>query len=199
MEIVHDLGKAFLRLVLPGDIVKADAVRGLDVDLGIALSHAEGHDILAAHLIHELFPHELAENNKDDQRQNERQKIAQHRRHGLLNILGKFRAGIVQALRERRIVHNAGHVDRIVVLVGKYDLRIAHIDLADLLFGDHAHKGAVIRLLHVLPVQKRRDEDVEKKQRNERNGVIIRQRFFRVFDFFHCRTSLVFLCYTKLF
>ena len=72
MEIVHDLGKAFLRLVLPGDIVKADAVRGLDVDLGIALSHAEGHHVLSAHLIHELFPHELAENKKDDQRQNER-------------------------------------------------------------------------------------------------------------------------------
>ena len=72
MEIVHDLGKAFLRLVLPGDIVKTDAVRRLDIDLGVALSHAEGHDILAAHLIHELLSHEVAENNKDDQRQNER-------------------------------------------------------------------------------------------------------------------------------
>ena len=72
MEIVYDLGKAFLRLILAGYIVKADAVRGLDIDLGVALSHAEGHDILAAHLIHELFAHELAKNDKDDKRQNER-------------------------------------------------------------------------------------------------------------------------------
>ena len=72
MEIVHDLGKALLCLVLPGDVVKTDAVRRLDIDLGVALSHAEGHDILAAHLIHELLSHELAKNDKDDQRQNER-------------------------------------------------------------------------------------------------------------------------------
>ena len=72
MEIVHDLGEAFLRLVLPGDIVKADAVRGLDIDLGIALTHAKGHHVLSAHLIHELFAHELAEYHKNDKRQNER-------------------------------------------------------------------------------------------------------------------------------
>ena len=185
MEIVHDLGKALFCLILAGDIAKADALRGLDVDLGVALSHTEGHDVLAAHLIHQLFSHELAEEEKDDQRQNERQEIAQDRRHGLLDVLCELRAAVIEALREHRVVHHAGHIDRAVVFVGEYDLRIANVYLADLPFIDHAHEGAVVRLHNALPVQQRRDKDVEEQQRNERDRVIIRQRLFGIFDFLH--------------
>ena len=191
MEIVHDLGKTFLCFVLTCHIVKADALRRLDVYSRVALAHTEGHDVLAAHLVHELFPHELTERKENNERQNQRQQIAQQRGHRLLDVLGKLRAGIVQTLRKRRVVHDAGHINRAVVLVGKDDLRVAHIDLSDLLLLHHAHEGAVIGLHDALPVEQRRDEDVEDEQCDERNGVIIRQRLFRIFDFFH-RILLVF-------
>ena len=41
MEVVHDLRQVLLGLVLTGHIGEFDAVGGLDIDLGVALAHAE--------------------------------------------------------------------------------------------------------------------------------------------------------------
>ena len=87
MEVVDHLLKVLLRLVLARDIGKADALRGLDVDLGVGFAHAEHHGACAAAgIAHHLFIHVLAEADEDDYRQHPSQQEAEKRR-GLLNYL----------------------------------------------------------------------------------------------------------------
>ena len=41
-----------------------DAFRGLHINLGIALAHAEGHGIFAARMLDKLSSHNLSDDNK---------------------------------------------------------------------------------------------------------------------------------------
>lgn len=94
-----------------------DALCGLDVDLRAGFSGAAEHQgVLAAGAFYQLLSHVLADGNEDRQWQNGRQHEAQHGRHRLLDLLCERRAGIIQALRQRRIVHRAGRVDLLLVL-----------------------------------------------------------------------------------
>ena len=66
MEVVHDLGEGFLCLVLTRDIVKVDALCGLDVDLRAGLARAAKHQrVLSAGAFHQLLSHVLADGNVD--------------------------------------------------------------------------------------------------------------------------------------
>ncbi len=91
MQVIDDLGKIFFCLVLTGNIGKTDAVRGRNIDLGIALSHTERHCIGAARLGHHFLCHILSEGSKDQDRQNKRQEKAEQWRHAFFNISCEFR------------------------------------------------------------------------------------------------------------
>ena len=73
----------------------------------------------------------------------------------VFNLLGKRRPGVVQALREIRVIHRSRLVDCGVILVGEHDLRIAYFNLTDILFLYHLHKCSVVNL-HDLTLHKNR-------------------------------------------
>lgn len=110
-----------------------NALCGLDVNLGIALAHAEHHGIFAACLIHEFFAHVLPEADKDNQRQNKGQQEAENRGSGLLDFLLKFCAGIVQTLYQLRVIHFTGLVCGLVGFVGKNNFAVVNFDFSDVL------------------------------------------------------------------
>ena len=67
MQVVDDLGEVLLGLVLARDIIKLDALGGLDVHLGVGPAHVEHHGVAtAAHLLHHLARHILSQRDKDD-------------------------------------------------------------------------------------------------------------------------------------
>ena len=194
MEVVHDLGKRFLCLVLTGHILKMDALCGLDVDLRAGFSGAAEHQgVLAAGAFYQLLSHVLADGNEDHQWQNGRQHEAQHGRHRLLDLLCERRAGIIQALRQRRIVHRAGRVDLLLVLVGKEDLVVLDLDFSDVLFLDHAHERPVVHLSHLIFHQQWGHDQIKQQHDQQDDAVVVDQRFFRGFYFLHFEASLSFV------
>ena len=69
-QIIHDLLQVFFRLVNPLHVAEANAVRGLDLDLGIRFAKIEHHgSSTATGLVHQLLRHELTEQDKNADRQ----------------------------------------------------------------------------------------------------------------------------------
>ena len=96
-----------------------------------------------------------------------------------------MRTGIVQALGQAGVVHQTGSVDLLVVLIRKNDLVGLDIYLADVLLLGHAHKGAVVYLLHLTLGQPRHDHKVDDQQHQQHDGIVDGQRLFGWLDFFH--------------
>ena len=186
VQIVHDLGKVFLRLVLARHIVKPDALRRGDVDLGVALSHAEHHGVSAASgALQQLFVHVLANADEDHQRQQPREQKAQQGGHRGRRNFGECRAGRIQALGQTGIVHCAGLVNFGAVLIGEQDFVVLDFNFADLLPLRHAHERAVVHFFDPVLVDERHGQKIEQQQRREHNGVIKDQRLFRFLDLMH--------------
>ena len=79
---------------------------GLDVDLGVGLAHAaEHHRVRAAGLFHELFVHEIAQPDEEDDGQHKAQQKAHQRRSLLDDLAGKLGPRVVEALGQVRVVH----------------------------------------------------------------------------------------------
>ena len=192
MQVVDDLLQIVLGLILARHIGKADAaVGGGDIDLGVAVAQPEHHGIgPAAHLFAHLLIEELAEGDKNHDRQNPCQEKA-HQRGGLLHDLaGELGAGGVQTLGEAGVVHHTGFVDGLAVLIGKQDLVAFDLHLADLALFGHGHKGAVIHLLDLPFGDERQDEGVKDHQHQQHDGIVVNQRFLWGFYFFHGRSSV---------
>ena len=186
VQVVDDLLQVLLGFVLTGHIRKVDALGGLDVDLGIGFAHAaEHHRVGAAHLFHELFVHKVAQRGEEDDGQHEPEQEAEDGRGLLHDLAGKRSPGVIQALGEAGVVHQAGPVDLGLVFVGKDDLVALNVHTADVLFLGHAHKGAVIHLFDLALAHPRHQNEVEEQKHQQHDGVIDGQRLFRRFDFFH--------------
>ena len=103
----------------------------------------------------------------------------------------------MQTLGEAGVVHHAGFVDGLAVLIGKQDLVAFDLHLADLALFGHGHKGAVVHFLDLLPGDKRHDKGIEHHKNQQDNAVIVNKRFLWGFDFFHGQflrlDSLVFI------
>ena len=65
VQIIDNLCQIFLCLIFSCYIREMNAFGGLDIDFRITLSHAKGHGIFSADLLHQLFRHIVAEDNKD--------------------------------------------------------------------------------------------------------------------------------------
>ena len=148
MEIVHDFRQQFLGFFLAGNVLELDAGSGLDVDLGIALAHAEHHGTVAA--AHTLC-HFLVEEVEHQQHQGNGQHVAdqdvQQRTGAAVDLRFKLCTGGVQPVDEFRIVQGAGLVYLLFVLVSKCDLTAFDLDRADFLVLCHADECVVADFL----------------------------------------------------
>ena len=185
MQVVDDFLQVFLGLVFAGHIGKADAVGGRDVDLGAGIPRTEHHGVPAAHFIGHSFHHILAQGDDENDRKHPAQQNAHHGGGLLDDLAGEFCPGIVQALRQVGAVHQAGFVDIFPGLVGKQDLVFLDLHLADLLLFGHRHKGAVVHFLNLLLRNHRKSKEIDQHQHQQRNAVIVDQRLFGAFYFFH--------------
>ena len=109
---------------------------------------------------------------------------------GYSALFGEFCPGIVQALRQVGVVHQAGFVDIFPGLVGKQDLAFPDLHLADLLLFGHLNKGAVVHFLNLLLRNQRKNKEIEQHQ--QRNAVIADQRLFGAFSSFMRGSSVGF-------
>lgn len=162
-----------------------NALCRLDVNLGVALAHAEHHGVFAARLIHELFAHVLAETDKDNQRQNKGQQETENWGSGLLDFLLELCAGIVQTLYQLRVIHFTGLVCGLVGFVGKNNFAVVNFDFSDVFVSNHAQKRAVIDILDLMLHEHRPCDQVQQNHDQQNDSVIKDQRLFGVFDFFH--------------
>ena len=187
VQIVDDLLQILLGFVLTGNVRKADAMGGLHIHLCVGLARAAEHHgtRTAACLFHQLFVHLVADETEQQDGENKPQQKAEHRRTLLHDLAGELRTGIVQALGQTGVVHQAGLVDLLAVLIRKNDLVGLDIHLADVLLLGHAHKGAVVYLLHLTLGQPRHDHKVDDQQHQQHDGIVDGQRLFGWLDFFH--------------
>ena len=187
MQIIDDLLQVLLGFVLTGHIRKADAVGGLHIHLCVGFARAAKHHgaRAAACLFHQLFVHLVADEAEQQDGQHEPQQKAEHRRTLLHDLAGELCTCVVQALGQAGIVHQAGLVDLLVVLIRKNDLVGLDIHLADVFLLGHAHKGAVVYLLHLTLGQPWHDHKVDDQQHQQHDGIVDSQRLFGWLDFFH--------------
>jgi len=97
----------------------------------------------------------------------------------------KFRTGIIEPFGKAGVIHRAGLIYLLVAFVGKHDLGIVDLDLADVFCLGHLHKGAVVDLLDADIGYHRRNDHIEKQYDKQNHRIIVNQRFFWRFDFFH--------------
>ena len=175
MQIVHNLGQVFLGLVLSGHVREFDAIGGLDIDLGAALSGAEHHGVGASGIFHHAPVHKLTDGHKDDNGQHPGQQEGQQGVGLLDDLAGKDRAGIGQRLGQIGIGHHAGLIDDGVVLVGEDDLilLLLHLHLAQLLILGHLEEGAVVHLLDLPLEQQGHGQEIEQQQHQQYNYIIV--------------------------
>ncbi len=173
MQVIDDLLQILLGLILPGHIGKANALGGLDIDLGTGPSGTEHQGVLAPGLLHELFAHVLADAEKNQQRKNDGQEEGQQRRGGLLHLLGEGGPGVIEALGQGGVVHGSGGVDGAIGFPGENDLVALHLHLADVLVLNHLHEGAVVRLRDLIAGNQGRNQKVKEQDHQQGNAVII--------------------------
>ena len=142
-------------------------------------------------LVRHALEHELAEGDKTHDRQQPCQQKRQKRRHLLDDLARELRAGVLQAVDEVRIVHQAGLIDLRVVFVREEDLVVLHLHTADLLIFRHGHKRAVVDLLDLPLAQPGYRQKVERQDHENDDGVIIHHRLFRAFHFIHGNASFI--------
>ena len=191
-QVIHDLLQIVFGFVHALHVGEVDAVRGLDVDLGVALTHVEDHGTGATGLVHQALGQELSQHQEDEDRQDPGEDEARQRRRLLDDLAREFRTGFVQTLRQPRVVHDAGAVEQRTVLVREQDHVAAHFDLADLAVFRHGHEGAVVHLFDLLLGHGRDHEHVEQQHQDQHDDIEDQNGSFRLFDFVHMQCSLLF-------
>ena len=191
MQVVDDLGKVLLGLVLARNVVKLDALGGLDIDLGVGLAHVEHHGVAsAAHLLHHLARENLPQTDEDDNGQHPAQDADEQRR--LLNLLTRGgNTSIQQALHKTVVRHHRRLVDGLFIAAGEKDavVLLLDLDLADLALLGHGDKGVVVHLFDLVLGHPRHRDEVEEQHEQHRDKVVVQQRLFRGLDFVHKNAS----------
>ena len=107
MQEIHNLRKGFLRLVLPGNIVKGLARLRLHIDLGVAL--AKGHGVGAAHLFLHIAGEQLPQNKKHQNGEYPGENKRKKRRLFFRDFLSILNIRFIQAAAQRiAVLHFAG-------------------------------------------------------------------------------------------
>ena len=88
---------------------------------------AEHHRVRAAGLFYELFVHEIAQPDEEDDGQHKAQQKAQQRRSLLDDLAGKLGPRVVEALGQVRVVHQAGLVNLLFVFIRRIRSNLAKL------------------------------------------------------------------------
>ena len=121
---------------------------------------------------HELFVHLVADEAEQQDGQGKPDQKAQHRRALLHDLAGELGPGVIQALGQAGVVHQAGLVDLLFFFIGEHDLVGLDVHLADVLLLGHAHKGAIVHLLDLTFGEPGHKNKVEHQQHQQHDGVI---------------------------
>ena len=170
-----------------------DTRRRRHVDLRLLAAHAE-HEraATASRFLHELAAEILPDGEKDEDRQHPRHEEIDERRRLLLDVLRELRAGGVQAVGERRIVHDARAVFFCIIRIREENLVLLDLDAADVLLLDHVHERAVVHLLELCLLEIGTRHLIEEQHEEQHHDIEEEQRFLWFFDFLH-RGSLFFI------
>ena len=193
MQEVHDFGQGLLGLVLSGNVRKGLAGLSLRIDLCARLAEAHG---VAAHALHHLFTHPLAEGNDNDDWECITDQDGEQRRSLRRDLRCKLDIRIIQALIEVRIRKNAGFIDcRIAVLISclKYDLALRLVIGHSLhsAFVEHRRELIIAYFGHSALHQRRKKQPVQQHQDEQGHCIIKNQRPFRILLIFSCVYHLV--------
>ena len=187
VQVVDDLGEVLLGLILARDIVKLDALGGLDIHLGVGLAHVEHHGVAsAAHLLHHLARHILSQRDKDDDGQHPGENADKCGR--LLDLLTRGGDARVQkALHQTVVRHHCRLVDGLFIAAGEENAvgLLLDLDPADLALLCHGDESVVVDVLDLVLRDPRHGDEVEEHHKQHRHKVVVQQRLFRGLDFVH--------------
>ena len=186
MQIIDYLGEVFLCLILACHVCKFNALGGFNVYSCIGLAHVEHHGVSAAHLLHHLARHELADRNKQDYRQNPRKDA--HQCRGLLDLLAGGGNICVKQMRNKIVIRqHCGFIDLAVVISLEKNAVVLLLDLncADLAVIYHIDKSVVVNFLDLMLAYPRHCDKIEHQQKDEHYRIVIHQRLFGGFYFVH--------------
>ena len=96
-----------------------------------------------------------------------------------MDVRKKLSSGDIVFCTSRLNVHDARAVDGLAALFRVIDLIVVDLDLFDLLGLDFAHERAVVDLLDTAAVQQRRHEQIEQRNDQKHDAVVIQQGLFR--------------------
>ena len=184
VQILHDLLQVFLGLLFARHVRESDALRGLDVDLGVALSHAEHHGIGAAGLLHHPLVEEVSQTREDRDGKYPGQEEGQKRRHGLYDIAAEFHIVLVKAVCQIQIRHRRRRED-LALAVRKQNLGRGDLHLLHLVIFCHGDKCIVVCLRDLGAPQRRHHQTVEQDHDDHDQEHICDPLFFGLFDFVH--------------
>ena len=173
MQILHDLHEIFLGLLLAGDVRKTDSFRRFDIDLGVALAHAEHHrGGPASRAVHHSFAHEIAEPAEDRDGQHPAEEKSGHGRRLRDDVAPELGAGGIQPVHKSVVLHMARGID-LSVLVRKQNIVRSELYFFNLFVLGHCHEGPVIHFLNGSPLKRRHDKGVDDHhEQNDRQRVI---------------------------
>ena len=192
MQIIHDFGEVLLGFVLTGHVRKLDALRGFHVHLRVGFARAEHHGVRTAHFLHHLLGEHLPQANKNHNGQHPAEQKAQNGRHLLLNFAGELRPVVIQALGQFRVAHQAGLVHLLVVLVGKEDLVVLQLHLADVVVVGHLHEGVVIHFFDLPLTDRGHDQHIKQQKKQNHDTVIGDEGFLGCFYLIHEKNSILY-------
>ena len=95
----------------------------------------------------------------------------------------------MQTVNKTGVVHNSGFIDFVALFIGEKYLIGFNLNFADVTFFGHGHKSSVVNFFYLLFGKPRHYKKVEQGQSDKRHRIIIYQRLFRGFYFFHCGSS----------
>ena len=180
VQEIHDLSQSFLGFVLTGHIRKGLAGLGLCVYFRARFSKAHG---IAAHALHHLFAHPLADRNDNNDRDCVADQNTEQRRGLRRDLGGELDVRVIQTVIQIRVRENAGLVN------GRFPVLICCLEY-DLAFGlvvcyglypslvQHGSELIIAHLGHPALHQRREKQPVEQHQHRQCDGIVKDQRSF---------------------
>ena len=200
MEKVHNLHQIFFCFVFTGYIIEFDAGLTGNIDLGVAFAelHGVAHGA-AAHFVHQHPAHQLADEDKHDDRQNEGQQEAENRVHLRCLHLVELTTGSIEPVHQVWIVEGGSAVEaRRLILGGEVNGVLLHLGYCHFLVIQHGEEGAVGYGSDLLPHDPGEKEGVEQYQYHQNHQVVKDQGLFGLLHFLHGRYLLKISCLLKL-
>ena len=186
MKVIHNFCQVLFGFIFTGNIGEFDAFGGFHINLGVALAHTKHHGIFAAaHLVHELLGHILAQGKENDQWENPCEQETDQWGHLFNNLAGEFCTRFIKSFCTVRIIHQTGLVNLGFILIRENNLIAFNFNFANLFLLSHADESAVIDLFHAVLLNQRHNECIENNEDEQNDCIVVKPVLFWSFDFIH--------------